>query len=317
MYYRRIAPEAVCDIRAAICHPGRVRTLFVTVPQTSIDRRALNLECGGIETRLYTLDRRDLQNVAIGMQLRDVRYTDLFSALAVDLVRHLAAIPTIGGVPPALFGHLFRWQQFLKRINLDGLTAEQRRGLFTELHLLAVHIIPVAGGTRATSAWTGPTGAEQDFQFGQLAIEAKSTTGRTVQRLQIASERQLDDAGLDCLLLYVLSLDEREGTPQTLPGIVTGIRNDLAGDPLALDLFESRLLEAGYLVAHEQRYGTTGYTIRREAFFRVSDGFPRILERGLPNGVGGVRYTIGLDGCDPFEMSAGQVHAILTRLAHD
>jgi Putative PD-(D/E)XK family member, (DUF4420) len=118
-------------------------------------------------------------------------------------------------------------------------------------------------------------------------------------------------------LLYFLSLDERTGTRPTLPGLVNRIRIDLADDPRALDVFESRLLEAGYLAAHETRYEATGYTVRREAFFRVTAGFPRILEHDLANGVGTVRYTIGLDGCAPFELPAGEVHTLLAHLTHD
>ena len=52
------------------------------------------------------------------------------------------------------------------------------------------------------------------------------------------------------------------------------------------------LFDSGYLDEQAERYASTGYNILQELFFRVSEGFPRIIERDLPEGVGDLNYSV-------------------------
>ena len=120
------------------------------------------------------------------------------------------------------------------------------------------------------------------------------------QRLTINSERQLDRAGLQVLFLFHISLDVRAGAGESLPDVVERVRVSLHAEPGARDLFEDRLVQAGYLGTHAPRYADVGYVVRDVHLFRVTEHFPRIVEADLRAGVGDVRYSIGVSDCMPF-----------------
>ncbi len=96
----------------------------------------------------------------------------------------------------------------------------------------------------------------------------------------------------------------------TLPSLVSRVRKAAAGNPLA-GVLEDRLIQSGYLDAHEPSYRRTGYLLRATEPFEVRDGFPRITETDLPNGIGGVRYTIAMAACAPFEVAMSSLTALL------
>jgi hypothetical protein len=75
--------------------------------------------------------------------------------------------------------------------------------------------------------------------------------------------------------------------------------------------YRDALRLAGYLDVQASMYAT-GYAVRALQLFRVGPGFPRLLERDLPPGVGDVRYTVALAACQEFEVSTAELHAALT-----
>lgn len=314
---RRVFPDSLPDIRVALEQPGSGRLLLVGIPHSALRPDALELGSAGIEARVYSPINREVGVVDVGICLRDATFKDLFSALADDLAKHLRVVQSIGDVPPALFGRLLRWHQFLKRLTPNGLGPEQQRGLYGELLFLSRHLATKVGLLRAVNCWAGPKGADQDFQLGPVAVEVKTAAGHQLQLLYVNSERQLDKQGLSDLLIYFASLDVRSETGERLPEIVTAIRDACNANPLARGVFDSCLLEAGYLDAHVPRYSRTGYSLRREAFFQVREGFPCIVESDLSRGVGGVRYTVSVAECDHFEISTDEALAMLRPIADD
>ena len=239
----------------------------------------------------------------VGVALKDARFSDVFDALAVDLSRRVERARGSDEALALFIGQLSRWQRFLSAAS-EGLTAERERGLWGELRCLEQHLIPKLGSTAAVTGWKGPARAHQDFQFASGAIEVKSTTSKQPQSVRITSERQLDDKSWPALFLFVLVLEQHDESGLTLPGLVLIIREKLAGDSAALDLFDDALVSAGYLDAHAARYNATGYTLRSEQWFRVRGAFPRIVERSLPAGVGDASYALSIAACKSFAVSS-------------
>lgn len=306
---RRILPGSVCDMWVGLQQPGASRILFVTVPRTSIANASIELGSAGIDAQIYALDRSDRLHVEIGIRLRDSRFADLFSALANDLVAHVGGLTEQGAVAEATIARIARWQQFLRRLNPEGLGPEAQRGLYGELLCLRNHIVPAVGALRAVSTWTGPQGADQDFQLGTVAIEAKTAVTHQLQTIAIASERQLDSTGLQELFVYFASLDARPHAGETLVSAVGAARLLVESNAHARDLLETRLLEAGYLDAHAPLYRTIGYTLRGAAAFRVAEGFPRIVESQLPRGLGSVQYLLSVSECEHFAVALSEMEA--------
>ncbi len=89
---------------------------------------------------------------------------------------------------------------------------------------------------------------------------------------------------------------------ETLPDIVDSLIDAAAGTSVEDELAD-RLLEAGYSAAHRRRYEATGYTVREELYFAVGPKFPRLVEAGLPEGIGRVSYDLVIDVCAPFQVS--------------
>jgi hypothetical protein len=189
---------------------------------------------------------------------------------------------------------------------MDGLSTENQRGLWGELHCLSEELMPRLGPTETVDGWKGPARAHQDFQFQRGAIEVKTTKAKQPQSVRITSERQLDDKTWPALFLHVLVLEEHEGAGLTLPHLVETVRAKLATDLAAREKFEDALLSASYLDAHAPRYATIGYAMRSAQWFCVTGDFPRIVENQLPAGVGEVGYALSLAACTPFRTTAGR-----------
>ena len=104
----------------------------------------------------------------------------------------------------------------------------------------------------------------------------------------------------------MLAVDERDGgddnqeTGGTLPNLVDSARRMLLADPISLADFNDRLLERGWLDAHAPRYARAVRTLRQEMVFHVRQGFPRICESALPQGVGALSYELNLSACGAF-----------------
>lgn len=107
-------------------------------------------------------------------------------------------------------------------------------------------------------------------------------------------------------------LEAQEGGVETLPAQVALLRSALGAWPVARELFEDALLSAGYLDRHAPKYAATGYAVRRAEDFRLGPGFPRIVEAGLPGGVGDVSYLLSLAACAAWAVSPDALTAILS-----
>lgn len=292
---RRIRPESVADLWLVVTDPGHLRTLRIVVDDAT--DLATDLPLGdGIETRLSATSK----GPALEVTLTKHAYADLFETLVEDVVAAASSATAAEQVAALVAARILRWQAFLKE-HPEGLTPSKQKGLYGELHVLAT-LADAIGPDTATMAWVGPDARPQDFNVGSCAIEVKTGTGKKPQRIPIASELQLDDTAVDALFLWHVSVDARVGSGETLPELVTSIRDRLLGTATSAE-FEERLFSSGYLDVNAVRY-TAGYTIRSENVYAVSAGFPRLVEVDCPPGVGDVRYSIEVGALKPFEVDA-------------
>lgn len=205
----------------------------------------------------------------------------------------------------------------MDRFGPDGLNPSEQRGLYGELRFLHDYLIPVLGPGSAVASWIGPRRKPQDFHIAGMAVEVKTSIGGQHQTIQISGEQQLDDTGLKALYLYHLSLREVRDGGSTLPGLIDTVRENLQGDLEALVAFNELLFTAGYLDKHRELYCEVGYADRSIQTFRVTDGFPRIIERDLTSGVGDVRYSVTLAACAPFQVEDGTFRTTLAGYKHE
>ena len=66
-----------------------------------------------------------------------------------------------------------------------------------------------------------------------------------------------------------------------------------------------------YLEDHYKYYEDMGYSIKKEYFFKIKEGFPRVIS--LPDGVGDIRYSIMLSACSKYVADIDHTMAALLR----
>jgi len=313
----RVLQDSAFDFLLGVQVPENIRMLMIRIGRENVINQLSLPRSKGFEIRQTVLPEDWGHHATIQLVLNDRRYLDIFSRLTEDIVSSCSRESSEKTMLQALFQRLAMWQQFLDRYGAEGLSPAAQRGLYGELRFLHDYLMPAVGAAQAVPAWTGPRKAQQDFQISGIAIEVKTSIAKQHQKVSVASEQQLDDTGLDALYLYHLSLREVHGGGETLPRIIDRMRNDISGDPDISRHFEDLLILAGYLDEHQGRYEGTGYADRTMQTFHVQEGFPRITEQALVNGVGDVQYSVSLAACAPFIVDDGNFRAEIARCRHE
>jgi hypothetical protein len=304
-YWRiRINPEEVCEIFLAIEKPSNKRVFLLEVKAQAIKPGAEFPQSKGFDVALEAITPGQGGKVRIALKIKEMKFKDVFTVLVDDVVQHITGKSNQTEVVAELVTRLLKWQIFLKNTSPDGLSDNEQTGLYGELWFLKHIVLERIKKRNIIKSWSGPYGANQDFQFEGCAVEVKSTTCNSHEKIKISNIRQLDATGIKHLLLFHISLDVRMGGVQSLPEIVNDIRNIVKlTDPENIDKFNDALIDAGYLDIHEKFYCERRYEVRFNHFFYVEGSFPRILEKDLLPGVGDVSYSIELSACLPFEIN--------------
>ncbi len=312
---RRVKPQSVCGIFLAVAKPSNQHVLQLQLMQTSPVIAPSLPSARGLDVRVIRSENGH-NGFTIQLAVREPRYGHIFDALVDDIVEIIAGAKSEPAAVAAFISRLRHWQKFLEQVGPDGLSREAQQGLYGELWFLRERLIPLVGLHPALLAWVGPSGAHQDFLLRSCAIEVKTTGTKEPQYLTIQSERQLDDTVLDALFLFHLSLDIRECIGESLIDIIESLRQVLQADTAALDLYEDRLLDVGFLQSQNSHYEKVGYNVRSANLFRVRDAFPRIIEVDLKPGVGSVRYSIATAACHSFLATEDELKSQLIGFTH-
>lgn len=311
------APPLLGDVLAVPCLPDPGSPLAAGLLHTPAGelRRVLLLE---LPIRLRTRVAADRHHASLSLELlpdpddptgvfqlalilTDERFTDIFAILAADIV---AAVSTAhDGVSRlrAFTAQLARWRDLFSAFNPVGLSAPARQGLYGELHLIRELLAAGLPPAAVLTAWTGPLRDPQDFHFGPVALEVKTSGGGSAT-FQVSGAAQLDETPFEHLLLFHLALEVNEQSGESLPLLVAHLRAIFDEEPDTARLFETRLQQAGYFHAQAERYQTEGYRIRQATPASVQGDFPRIRAAGLAPGVGAVAYTVSIEHLLPHQL---------------
>jgi hypothetical protein len=306
---QRIYPESPVDLLVAVVSPHGRRSLCLAVPDEEVQELGRLPAARGLDVLVHrgTPGGR----ATLELQLLDDALHDVFAALAADVAAAVAVADDDTNAVRAWLGRLTRWQRMLNSAP-RGLSGERQRGLYAELWFLRERLAPVVGIERSVDAWTGPEGAVHDFQTPRGSVEVKSSAAHEPQVVRVNGERQLDDTTVPALHLMHLSLEVRRGTGENLPDAVAAARELAASGPAAATL-EDRLIGAGYLDIHAALYNDTGYELRGRNLFEVRNGFPRMVEADLPEGIGRVQYDLAIAACTAYRVEETHVLADMAK----
>lgn len=301
LLYKRYSAEVLPDIFIALKAPENLRCLAFSISQIfSFDESEWNkLKDIKIET---IPDERDKSKKFLLIVLLNKQHKDIFSTLCEDLIFGVSEVTNEQNLVEKLLERLAKWQSLFEKIGNQGLSDEAQRGLYGEVYFLRLFINNSIDKNYCLKSWLGPEKSVQDFQYSNWAVEVKTTHGNNHQKIHITSERQLDDAIIENIFLYHLSLDVRVSNGELLNSIIDEVLDLLNYNTMAYNLFKLKLLEVGYYDIHRPLYEDTGYTIRQENLYRVAGNFPRITEANIPIGVGDVRYSIILSESEEYRI---------------
>jgi hypothetical protein len=265
--------------------PYKVLRNLGSLPQTN-----------GFEASIRYLGDEQENYLSLFIIVKKTQFHDLFASLIKDILEHLDTQDTERSVE-IVISRLLRWQKFLERFHFEGLGEEAQRGLFGELYFLNRLFEVGINSHTVIRSWRGPERTVHDFIFQTCALEVKTSISKQHQKVYISSERQLDNSQSGELYLCHFSLDNQSGLGFSLNQIIQVIREKINNSPLVTELFEDKLFESGYLDIHSERYKVPVHSIREYNLFKVTEGFPRIIENDLIEGVGDVKYSIMISEC--------------------
>lgn len=245
----------------------------------------------------------------IQIGLLETRLIDIFTTICEDFVYSIRDLDDTFIQASELTSRFISWCEIFKRVNNTALTKQEQIGLYGEMCFLKNRIQenPTIDNYQLVESWIGSEGKEQDFKYDTLLHEVKCVTTRRSFAVSISSERQLEVENNESLVLVVYIVDKQNGTENTLNTAVSKVRNMLNDNPVALSLFEFKLLEFGYFDEDHKHYANSSYEDRETHFYSVNEDFPRIIEKQLETPIFNVRYQIQLEGIQIFKSKVNYV----------
>lgn len=307
--YRRYSANVVPRLFVAIRRADRNRCLALLFSDREASREVEKVAMKGLEFEVQTNAHFPNQYLLL-IVLSDKRNEDVFATLAEDLIELVAQEPLEERVIHALHRRVLIWKSIFDDFTGNGLSLEAQLGLFGELTFLRALILdgrrPISDCLRS---WVGPESGNRDFELGGWAVEVKSTRANQHQKVMISNERQLDNTHLIRLYLCSFGYDVQQGVLPTLNHLITELRSLFDQHPVEAMELERKLLLAGYLSKHANKYDEYAFLERSRLLFEVNDEFPSIRERDVPLGVGDVHYSIMLSAIAGFAVSMDQILA--------
>lgn len=301
-YHRRIPLAGAWPMHAGIHHPGETRFVILETDLNSVRNANLKDETNGYSIDVSPDEAGRVGRAAIRIQETNAAYREIFTIFCADVLEHW--IPHTGAYDSlnSLNRRLARWKKFFQRGG-QSLNREDYIGLYGELTFIEEGLKAGVEVPSLLNAWQAPLSTNQDFLFGPMAVEIKTTTSNETDKVRITNARQLDSTGLRELFLIRYAFDFRLGSGRTLPQLVLALKALLADSNDSLSIFSDRLLETGFVEGTPNDFDDWGFTPRRFDVFNVVDGFPRLLESSLPPGVSEVSYTLNLSAAQHFHMA--------------
>jgi hypothetical protein len=219
---------------------------------------------------------------------------ELFLSMVCDVAGLLDAEdgPDEARLLRVLLGRVRAWQEFMRK-GAQALSPEAEIGLIGELMLLSTIVEVGIPASLAIECWVGPLNGIQDFEIGTGALEVKTSLSPAGFPARIGSLEQLDDAIRQPLFVAGVRL-RQTANGKSLPDFVVGMREIIKGDREAERLLAERLLAAGYLYAHADRYPRR-FDSGGIRVVEVTEGFPRLTHSRVPVGIWRATYEIDLD----------------------
>ena len=262
-----------------------------------------NISVRGIDVDLKKIESVADQELVLTLEKHVDK--DLFLGLCETLITNLLPVDNSREAIALTLTHIKRWKAFLAGGKGKLLSAEEIRGLFGELLFLRFLYQERLEKQEALDAWCGPDDTQQDFIFGNTAVEIKTLSGRERNTVRISSEDQLASL-CDHLFLMIYKLSDGQSSDDSLSlnGLVHLMEDEFSNTG-TIEKFHERLASHDYVEMPE--YDTPKFLETSQHAYRVVDDFPRLIRSNLSDGVIRVRYELKLEKLQKFECSPAEI----------
>lgn len=268
----------------------------------AVDKKVLfpelkNYRFKGVE--IYTLDNEKSNKIEFYIYLLDNDLKDIFSLFIQNILDEVKNNSTEDEAVKTTLQLVSKWKKLFDKINFNGLSLEQQKGLIGELLFLNSLFDHERSISNALNSWTS---TEQDFQskdfnLGLVGVEVKFTSSKH-PRIKVSNERQLDSENFRKLFLILYTSSAVKDNGISLNSIVEQIRSRITNLE-ELSLFNAKLQLNGYFDEDKVHYGRM-YSLTKTYVFNVSSEFPKIVKNQLPIGIYETAYSIEISAAENF-----------------
>ena len=306
---KSVVRDLITMNNGVICYAGFIQASLNKMFQIEMDK-SVSIHKNYLK-RFHGVEIRVLESYEgkkdITIILSDNDLLDVFILFIEDLIRGLELVNDENDVPLHVNEKVDYWGKLFARIKGELLSKERQRGLYGELTFLSTLLKRSSDHDKCVLSWTGPEGANQDFNNELSAVEIKVSKA-TKPSVNIASELQLDWTKLESLFLYVFHIDEISNGIDTLEKLIEDIKSIIRNQSELMQLFEGKLDQVGISRGEEKLYNNIGFIIRSQRAYKVGEGFPVLTKDIIANdAIHNVKYQIDLTACEPFEMVQEEV----------
>lgn len=286
----------------------QTRTLFFMFKAGELCNVEMLKETAGYRIKL-TPYQDDFTSTKCVIEAKDKNSYEVFYVVVEDLIRVSSTeIPFPYDI--AITKRLFMWEKFFKHTSPDNFTIQNQIGLFGELLFIEEQISK--GRAYIIESWSGPDRATKDFIIEDNAVEIKTSSISSTNRVSISDENQLDESGFSHLYLNVRIIQQNQMNGRNLTELIDCIKMEISGDEYLLTIFNEKLIQSGFIENFKDKY-VIQYEDISSSWYEVKNSrskfFPRIIPSDLRNGVKFVKYQIELSDLEDFRIS--DIDAIL------
>lgn len=258
-----------------------------------VDRKPPVIDMQSAALDYFRYERKSSDAWLMILRLQRLELAPVFGQLCQDLINEIEGVESEGALVELVRRRLSLWQKLFED-GRDGVLADfQIKGLIAELLLMdSILAEEKHEPLEVTTAWVGPAGGDQDFQFSREAIEVKAV-GPNAEGVSISSLQQLDSPLPLRLSIWTLRpASPTEAHATTLNMAVAKVERRFVPHPRALAQFRESLLEVGYV--ENSIYDGIAFEPIQVETFTVDERFPRLTASSVPRGIRTATYVVSL-----------------------
>ena len=260
-----------------------------------------NYRFKGVE--IFPIETGDFCELNIYLLDNDLK--DIFSLFIQNILEDIAESVTENEAVTKTLNVISKWKKLFDKINFNGLSLEQQKGLIGELLFINYLSEHRKSPTTILNAWTGPDFEDKDFVFGATGVEIKLTSSK-YPKIKITNEGQLDAQNLNELFLILYTVEDVKENGFTLNSLIEQTQQKLSANIDELKFFNERLMLLGYLEEDKEHYNKM-YSLKKTYSYSVSEEFPKIIKSHLPIGVYNTSYFIELSAVENFTVEMDEI----------